>query len=154
MVGRPTYEEVCSRLYYDNSSGKLFWRDGRRKFKEAGSLDKGYLRVRFGPSKLRIPAHILVWFMYHKQWPDGFIDHIDRDRTNNRVSNLRVATNSQNQFNRPSKNIYRASKGNSWRVRVEARGTKYNFGSHVCFGKAWQVSQEAQCKLQGDFKYG
>lgn len=35
-------------------------------------------------------AHRIIWSMHNNEWPDGYIDHIDHDRSNNSISNLRV----------------------------------------------------------------
>ncbi|WP_347140814.1 HNH endonuclease signature motif containing protein [Paracoccus sp. SSK6] len=44
-------------------------------------------------------AHRVLFAMYHNRWP-GEIDHIDGDRTNNRITNLREVTRSENMTNR------------------------------------------------------
>lgn len=69
----------------------------------AGSLNRdGYLRVRV--NSIEYMVHRLVWKMVvGEDIPEGMIiDHIDRDRTNNRVANLRLCTPLTNQYNRPS----------------------------------------------------
>ena len=44
--------------------------------------------------------HRIAWFLYYKQDPGPLqIDHIDRDKKNNKISNLRLVTHQQNQFN-------------------------------------------------------
>jgi HNH endonuclease len=44
-------------------------------------------------------AHRLAWFYVHKQWPDGEIDHINQDRQDNRIANLRVVDHRTNMHN-------------------------------------------------------
>lgn len=67
----------------------------------AGSLNRdGYLRVRV--KSVEYMVHRLVWKLVKgEDIPDGlYIDHIDRNRTNNRIDNLRLATDLINQNNR------------------------------------------------------
>ncbi|KOX53837.1 hypothetical protein ADL19_14780 [Streptomyces purpurogeneiscleroticus] len=45
-------------------------------------------------------AHRLAWLHYHGVWPEGRLDHEDRNGDNNRIKNLRPATQAQNMGNR------------------------------------------------------
>jgi len=45
--------------------------------------------------------HRLVWFWHHGKWPEDQLDHIDRDKLNNRIENLRDVSNQINNFNKP-----------------------------------------------------
>jgi hypothetical protein len=69
--------------------------------KPAGCIDdKGYVRLRLFGKGIR--AHRIIWCMTYGEWPaDGMdIDHIDGDRLNNDISNLRVVSKSINARNR------------------------------------------------------
>ncbi len=46
-------------------------------------------------------AHRLCWVIFHGAWPSYDIDHIDLEKTNNAISNLREASRSQNCANKP-----------------------------------------------------
>lgn len=46
------------------------------------------------------PEHRVIWALCNGSEPDGRVDHIDRDPLNNRIQNLRIATDSQNNANR------------------------------------------------------
>lgn len=62
-----------------------------------GSTDSsGYLQVKLGG--FIIFVHRVVWLMYNDSWPEQ-IDHIDRNRKNNVIENLRASNNSLNQHN-------------------------------------------------------
>ena len=88
-------------LAYDANSGVLTWRVSRGKAKAgsvSGSVKKdGYRSVCvFGKS---FQAHRLAWLIVHGAWPRQQIDHINGDRDDNRLSNLRdvsVVGNAQN----------------------------------------------------------
>lgn len=116
----PTPEQLRQLLRYEPETGKMFWRERspdcidaaddfvRRKIcrnwnarlagKEAfTSLKDGYRVGAIGNRPFR--AHRVIWAIAYGEWPGGEIDHIDCNRTNNRISNLREATRSQNAHN-------------------------------------------------------
>jgi len=106
--------------------------------KPAGYVcDHGYVRLRVGRKHVR--AHQIIWKMVHGADPAAGrdIDHIDGDRTNNRIDNLRVIdrySNSQNRHNVRSDSktgVLGVSKiGNVYRAAVCINGKKRHFG---CF---------------------
>jgi hypothetical protein len=69
-------------------------------------------------------AHRVVWAVVHGEWPDGMLDHINRDTLDNRIENLRVATPAVNAKNKSrAKNNTSGQNGidfssGGWRVRV------------------------------------
>ena len=96
-----TVEELRLILNYDQDTGLLTWAKPRPKIRvgdRAGCLHhKGYRHMEI---KGRYYAcHRLVWLYVTGNWPNGQIDHINRDRDDNRFSNLREATNGQNRAN-------------------------------------------------------
>jgi hypothetical protein len=100
---RITHMELQNMLHYNPLTGIFTWRVNRGRNakigESAGRPDKnGYLRIAISGNEYRVAR--LAWFYMHCQWPVGVIDHIDRDITNNAISNLREATLSQNQGNR------------------------------------------------------
>lgn len=116
-------------LSYAPATGEFTWNISRGRAavgKIAGAESvKGYLRIKLDGHLYQ--AHRLAWLYENGCWPDGEIDHIDGDRKNNRIANLRVATSSQNKAN-TSLRITNTSgfKGVRWhrqRRRWEARIT-------------------------------
>ena len=96
------HETLTRILDYDPETGVFVWKEkiaakvvvGR----VAGFPDNGYVRISmYGNQHM---AHRLAWFYVYGKWPDEEIDHIDMDRSNNRIANLRAATKAENMRNR------------------------------------------------------
>lgn len=106
--------------------------------KEAGWMrEDGYVSIRY--KDRRFFAHRLVWAIHHGGLDDSIqIDHRDRDPSNNRIGNLRVATQQQNNFNQAVRvNNTSGVKGISWheyyrmwRATVRGGGKRYEKRSH------------------------
>lgn len=80
---------------------------------EAGSLKaNGYIEVQIGGFKYK--AHRLAWFYEYAKWPVGLIDHKDRVRHNNSISNLRQSDHSSNAANVSKTYGTSKYKGVSW----------------------------------------
>jgi len=117
---------------------------------------KGYLKVKFRQQS--IPVHRLAWFLVYGDIPDDMqIDHINGNKLDNRVENLRLATNGQNiaarsnGFGRSSTGVKNVSPVsgciNKWQVHVSS---KY-FGCYNDIELAELVAYEAREKLHGEF---
>lgn len=93
-------------LSYDSSSGLFYWnRDAikgsnLKAGRVAGSKDAhGYVQINVQGCVLK--AHRVAWAFVYGDWPSGQIDHINHDRADNRIENLRVVDNTGNHLNRP-----------------------------------------------------
>jgi hypothetical protein len=108
----PPQEELQERFNYDPETGQLTWKKPpgfrAKPGDRAGYLTtQGYLRVKWGQSHYRV--HRLIWKLVYGEDPtEGIeIDHINRDRTDNRLANLRLATPSEN-ANNSSRVLFKA----------------------------------------------
>ena len=118
-------------LRYDN--GALFWKTQTRPYqdlkKEAGYLEKdGYRRVMFAGKAY--PIHRVIWTMFYGEIPKGkFIDHLNGERADNRIENLRVATKSQNELNKKStKGFFHCKKTGKFKAYIQRTHLGY-FGT-------------------------
>ena len=96
-----TQEYLQSILRYDPETGVFTWavnRSPRAAGRLAGRVDeRGYWRITINNHRYR--AHRLVWLYVHGVWPTHQLDHINEDKADNRLANLREATNQQNRQN-------------------------------------------------------
>lgn len=104
----PTKEELDAIWRYDSSTGEFFWKihlpsrkihKGRKAGVVGGRQGNNYIRLNF--NKRRLQAHRVAWVIFYNEDPGNLlVDHINGDRLDNRICNLRLATVSQNAFNR------------------------------------------------------
>ena len=111
--------DLLDTFDYDPSTGNLVWRDNgvnRRPGKAAGNLNLGYREVEW--RGVRYYCHKLVWLIIYGTVPYE-IDHIDCDKLNNRIENLREATRVDNGANRRmTVRNTSGSKGVTWNKRA------------------------------------
>ncbi len=103
-------------------------------------------------------AHRLAWLYVHGTWPEE-IDHINRLRDDNRISNLRAATGSENRCNRPSKNESKGlprgvrwdDKANRWHARIQWGRKTIHIGKFKDLAEASAAYNQRARQLHGDF---
>jgi len=97
-------EYAAARLTLDEATGQLLWKSAAKNKtrvigKPAGRVEaNGYWHVKI--DNVLHASHRLIWLLVYGEWPTGMIDHIDGDRTNNRISNLRDVDAKGNGANR------------------------------------------------------
>lgn len=96
-------EELNSIFSYNSETGILYWKAKLCKRIPVGSIagtlnDRGYITV--GLNSKTVKAHRIIWCMVYGEWPLEEIDHIDRNGANNKLSNLKEATRTENLINR------------------------------------------------------
>ncbi len=112
-------QKTARKLFsYDPDTGLLVRRErcGRRsKIGEVvGHPDTcGYLQTSVNNKLYRV--HRLIWMWVYGAWPVGEVDHVDRDNTNNRITNLREVTTQTNLYNKSTyKNNWSGTPGVNW----------------------------------------
>ena len=112
-----TIEQLKEVLDYNPDTGLFTWIKSTQQTK-AGSVagnktNQGYIRI--SVKRKRYLAHRLAYLYMTGHFPENFIDHINHIRHDNRWTNLRDATSSQNQANQVNpKNNTSGYKGVSW----------------------------------------
>lgn len=103
----PSQEYIKSILDYRD--GGLYWKILVKSNMPIGSragteISQGYRCITI--NKIRYCEHRIIWIWHNGRIDSGLvIDHIDRDKSNNLIENLRILTNSQNLHNRDNSNI-------------------------------------------------
>lgn len=156
-------------LRYNPRTGKLHWlvKCGRGQHRkqpgdEAGTLSYGYISI--GINRTRYQAHRLAWYLVTGLWlkPHQGLDHINGVRSDNRWTNLRRATPSENGHNRNNRirvDNTSGHRGVSWRkdrqkwyVRIEVHGTVQRLG---CFtNKADAIAVRRAAEKQQETAHG
>lgn len=117
------HEKLVRILRYDAQSGEFTWLvsmppRGRIGQIAGANTGHGYCRIRI--NGVQYYGHRLAWFYTYGRWPTAGIDHIDGNGMNNRLANLREATQAENMQNLPRSNANTSGiAGASW---FEARG--------------------------------
>lgn len=157
-----TVERINEVLRYDPVNGGFVWRlsltsrarEGQRAGTASGSA--GYRRLRLdGVTHLE---HRLVFFYHHGRWPQPQCDHIDGDRANNRIENLREVSVAQNAQNRRGHNkstgvkgVYRSTSGKPFYSQIKVNGRNKSLGSFNTVEEASLAFQQAEAALKGEY---
>lgn len=152
-----SYSRAHELFIYDPDSGEIRRRVGRQGVKAgdlAGSIDNQGYRTILVDYK-RVKAHRLAWFMTYGRWPKGEIDHIDGDPVNNRISNIRDVSASENNRNRS-----RCTRNKSgivgvcwngsvrkWIAYIKAGAIKRRLGGFCCLLDAAAARKSAELQL-------
>jgi hypothetical protein len=143
--------------------GELFWKvSPSRKVRvgdKAGSMGKDYYRVGY-KGKTSIFVHKIIWEMHNGKVPNGMqVDHINQNKLDNRLENLRLATPAQNNHNSSRsggnsgyKGVYKAGwKEGKWFAKLTIGGKQRYFGTHDSEESAAEAVNKAYRDLHGPY---
>ena len=146
-------EQVRDKFSYDPETGIL-----TRKVRAAGVKPKvgsvrsdGYRSVEV--DGISHYEHRLIWLLVFGEWPCRHIDHINGSRSDNRISNLRLATVAENAQNRKLRSDNKAGltgvrkQGKSWLAQISVKGKKTYLGSFGSISEAHAAYLMAKSKL-------
>ena len=152
----PSSEVLRQLLRYEPETGKLFWLprgvasfdfshdavrlaaawNGRNAGNEAFTCvsQDGYYNGKVFNTTVR--AHRVAYAIFYGEWPANHIDHVDGDRLNNRIANLRDVTNAENCLNKAVRassktginGVTWAKRERKWRVKIGVGGKKKEVG--------------------------
>lgn len=160
-----TQEELKELLHYDPDTGIFTWIKPNtfrmNNGDEAGWLTKKeYKRVTINYKCYLL--HRLAWLYVYGSFPKNLLDHINGVRSDNRIVNLREASESENIFNsKTRKDNITGFKGvyfNKRRKKFHARCQINKIGYHLGYFETAELANEAYCNFakihHGDFYYG
>lgn len=138
-----TQERLRELFHYDEATGIFTRLTSVSSNTMAGDIvgyvsKEGYRRIKCDGKMYR--AHRLAWLYVHGRWPKDEIDHIDGNKSNNQLSNIRETTHSENMQNQRKARIDNVSSGllgvtwhknaKKWVALIKAGKNKYHLG---CF---------------------
>ena len=156
-----TQEYLKSILDYNSDTGIFTWKVNKSKRAKVGNIAgweyNGYREIEINNKKYK--AHRLAWLYVNGKIPKNLIDHIDGDRSNNKISNLREATHQENSENYKIpktnksgvKNVSWYKNLNKWVVSISIRKTKKTIGYFDDIELAELVAIETRNKYRQEF---
>jgi len=150
-----TQEYVQSVFRYDNNVGELVW---AKSGLVAGTLKSApYRKIRLGAKNYM--AHRLIWLYIYGTFPKHHIDHINCNKLDNRLENLREATTAQNRCNcgirsnnkSGFKGVSQAKGRKTWRAQITIDRQTLDLGTFKTRELASEAYQSAVAEYHGEF---
>ena len=141
-----TQEEVRKHLNYNPETGELMWREWRRGRKTSLNVGRtqsnGYMQLQINGTLYQL--HRVIWLWVYGYFPENEIDHINRVRSDNRLSNLREVSRTCNARNcgidprnkTGVKGIYWETKRKAWLSSIKANDKRKHLGRFKDFTEA------------------
>jgi hypothetical protein len=170
----PELEYLKQALRYNKKTGILTWKKRPREHfktdsswkcfasqfagKQAGNINKRGILV-LEMNGITYAAHRIAFKMANGRDPIGEVDHKNMKKTNNKISNLREASHSQNQHNTTLrkdnssgfKGVSFNKEENKYRSRINVNGKEIFLGSFISPESAFEARKKASNDLHGDF---
>lgn len=159
MTDKELYEKLIKAYTYDPEDG-LFRYTSNRQAKKigdvAGTDHLGYIRISLDGK--RYLAHIMAWLYCFEELPENELDHINGNKSDNRLDNLREATRSQNIMNTKARSDNKSGvKGvklqpnGKYSARIIIKGKEKHLGTFNSIEEAAQAYEIAAKEVFGEF---
>lgn len=148
-----TVDELKAALEYNPTTGQFTRKSSGKPAGSKGS--KGYVQILLNYKSYK--AHRLAWLYAYGEWPDKQVDHINLDRADNRLSNLRLADNSENNANNTRVRSNSGAKGVTlqsnglYYVQIVAKQKNYYLGAYKTIEEAVAAYNAAAITHFGQF---
>lgn len=144
--------------YFASRKGDVYSaRNGKIKLLGSKHHKSNYIHLTLKRGKVTVTttAHRVVWETFNGPIPEGMVvDHINAKKTDNRLSNLRVATYSENLVYRKCKNYSYHKGSNSWVVVFQINKVRTYGGSYKTEKEAKQAVKNLRPQIYGQFSWG
>ena len=171
----PSVESLRESLSYDPDSGLLTWKERPREMFASEAIHRSWNTRRAGTPALNhmnhngylvglfmgkgIRAHRAAWAIHYGEWPKDQIDHVNGIKTDNRISNLREASQSENKRNTRTysnnkcglKGVHWHKINKAWVARIGYMGRQISLGKFETAEDAHQAYCEAAKFYHGEF---
>lgn len=157
-----TQDYLKSILHYDPDTGVFTWlkklSNNTKVMGVAGTIAQdGYVKIRINSQGY--PAHRLAWFYFYGTFPQEQLDHINLNRSDNAIKNLRIASHSDNQRNKKIsksnksgyKNVSWCARAKKWKVGLKVNGKSIHFGYFSDVNDANIAATNARNLMHGEF---
>ena len=151
----PPLEELREAFEYDSTTGLFFHKKKNASCVEVGDpagskTSKGYVCLSL--KKRTLLAHRVAWFLHTGQDPlDKQVDHKDRNKVNNAIQNLRLATSEENHLNNAAKGyIFEPGRG-MYRAQIQQGKKKIHLGRFFSAEEAEAAYRAKARELRGEF---
>lgn len=154
-------KELREWFDYSPETGELFWKKSPATQIKVGMKAgykgaKGYYRVKIKGQLYLL--HRVIWALHNGEWPKECLDHVNGDKSDNRISNLREATWTENRRNgsqRGGKSQYTGvtwhNQTKKWMARFRGEGDQVFLGLFSCEKEAAKAYNKAAKNVYGDF---
>ena len=127
-INNLTQDRLRQLFLYDGQTGEFYWRNSRgtaKRGNRAGYLKQsdGYWRITI--NRVTYLAHRLAWVYVYGSWPVDQLDHMDGNKLNNRISNLRPSDHTLNQHNSHRRRDNKSGKSGVCWVRAQQKWRAY-----------------------------